>query len=68
MTDERAIESDSDIEIDPVCGMRVELLDAMERSLSLEFEGRQYVFCGPSCRERFGHAPKRYAAAGRAQP
>ncbi|HEY6957524.1 MAG TPA: YHS domain-containing protein [Candidatus Limnocylindria bacterium] len=68
MTDERVIESDSDIEIDPVCGMRVELLDAMERSLSLEFEGRQYVFCGPSCRERFERAPKRYATAGRAEP
>jgi YHS domain-containing protein len=68
MTDERAIESDSDIEIDPVCGMRVELDDAMERSLSLEFEGRQYVFCGPSCRERFTRAPKRYAAAGRTEP
>lgn len=68
MMDERAIESDSEIEIDPVCGMRVELLDAMERSLSLEFEGRQYAFCGPSCRERFERAPKRYATAGRTEP
>lgn len=68
MTDERTIESESEIEIDPVCGMNVELDAALERSLSLDFEGRQYVFCGPSCRERFERAPKRYAVAGRTEP
>ncbi len=68
MSDERAIESDSEIELDPVCGMRVELDDAVEHSLSLEFEGRQYVFCGPACRAQFEHAPKRYAVAGRTEP
>lgn len=68
MSDERVIESESEIELDPVCGMRVEMDDAMEHSLSLEFEGRQYVFCGRPCRERFEHAPKRYAVAGRTAP
>jgi len=70
MTDERAIEieSDSEIELDPVCGMRVELDVAMEHSLSLEFEGRQYLFCSTECRQRFERSPKTYAVAGRTAP
>lgn len=68
MTDERAVESDSDIELDPVCGMKVEMDDAIEHAYSLEFEGRQYVFCGPVCQERFERSPKQYAAAGRTAP
>ncbi len=68
MKEERAIESDSEIELDPVCGMRVELDEAMEHSLAIEFEGRQYAFCGPACRKRFERSPKRYAAAGRTAP
>ncbi len=68
MSEERAIESDSDIELDPVCGMRVELDEAMEHALSIEFEGRQYLFCGAACREQFERSPKRYAAAGRTEP
>lgn len=68
MNDERAIESDTEIEVDPVCGMRVKMDDALEHGLSLEFEGRQYVFCGRGCRASFEHAPKRYAVAGRTAP
>ena len=68
MSEERVVESDGDIELDPVCGMKVELDDALEHSLSLEFEGRQYMFCGPVCRQRFERSPKRYAAAGRTAP
>lgn len=33
-----------------------------------EIEGRQYRFCGPSCRERFLQRPADYAVSGRTQP
>ena len=68
MTDELDLETDAQIEIDPVCGATVALDEATERVLALEYEGRAYAFCGPACKARFEHAPLRYAAAGRPQP
>ncbi len=68
MDGEIAIESTEDIELDPVCGQVVDLDLASEHDLTLEFEGRDYAFCGRECRTRFEHEPKRYATAGRAQP
>lgn len=68
MDEELRIETDSEIEIDPVCGATVALEDAAQHALALEYEGRTYAFCGPDCRARFEHAPERYAVPGRTQP
>jgi YHS domain-containing protein len=62
------LETDQEIEVDPVCGKTVPLDEAKERGLAMEFEGRAYVFCGAACRSRFTRAPTRYAVSGRAQP
>ena len=39
---------------DPVCGMEVE--DTPDTSRAVH-EGRTYVFCSDSCRERFEESP-----------
>src|SRR5450432_4772606 len=53
------------VEKDPVCGMMVPA-DAPLRST---FEGKTYVFCNPSCRERFEQNPRAYLPApGSAAP
>ena len=56
MTDTRHIEADED----PVCGMRVDPVAARERGLTLEHEGREYVFCGKGCLLEFRDDPKPY--------
>lgn len=61
-------ELEINVDIDPVCGAAVDPEDAALQSLSLEYEGRSYVFCGPGCRSHFEEAPIRFAAAGRAAP
>jgi len=43
--------------IDPVCGMEVDPAHAAGQS---EHEGVTYVFCSPSCKERFDEAPNQY--------
>ncbi|HZP97551.1 MAG TPA: hypothetical protein VFC31_14630 [Candidatus Limnocylindria bacterium] len=68
MSDDIPIESETEIEVDPVCGAVVDLEEASHHALALEFEGREYAFCGPVCRARFEHAPLRYAVPGRTQP
>lgn len=68
MRDEPISETQSEVEIDPVCGMSVPEEQALANDLAVEYEGRQYRFCGPGCRERFLHQPTDYAVAGRAQP
>ena len=44
---------------DPVCGMNV---DEGSQTRST-YEGKTYVFCCPSCKERFDKDPQRYAAS-----
>jgi len=61
-------EIEIDVDIDPVCGEIVVPDEALDRDLTVEYEGRRYVFCGHGCRGRFEHTPTRYAAAGRAAP
>ncbi len=43
--------------IDPVCGMEVH---APARGGSVVRAGREYLFCGPRCRERFSADPARF--------
>lgn len=68
MREELPIESDEEIAIDPVCGATVDLDQAREHALTTEYEGRDYVFCGPKCRLIFESRPTRYAVPGRARP
>ena len=49
-------------EIDPVCGMTVDVADARYRTAH---EGRTYYFCSAGCMERFEEDPARFAAAVR---
>lgn len=53
-------------EIDPVCGMTVDTVDAK----SSVFDGRIYYFCSASCRDRFEVNPTAFAgpAETAAQP
>ncbi len=68
MRDEPLTETESEIETDPVCGMRVDAEQAREHDLAFEYEGREYLFCSPSCRARFLRQPTDYAVPGRARP
>jgi Cu+-exporting ATPase len=45
------------VEIDPVCGMKVDPARAAGRA---DHGGRTYYFCNPKCRERFVADPERY--------
>jgi Cu+-exporting ATPase len=50
-------EAESDAQIDPVCGMRVEPATAAG---SLDYRGQTYYFCARSCREKFRANPAAY--------
>ena len=56
MTDIRTIEANED----PVCGMKVDPDAASAKGLTLDFEGRAYVFCGKGCFLEFRDDPARY--------
>jgi xanthine dehydrogenase accessory factor len=47
-------------EIDPVCGMTVEVAAARHKA---EHAGQTFYFCNPRCREKFLAAPDRFLAA-----
>ncbi|HEX2626947.1 MAG TPA: YHS domain-containing protein [Candidatus Limnocylindrales bacterium] len=53
MTDRRAVPADED----PVCGMTVDIEQARAKGLTLEFEGREYAFCGKGCLLEFRDDP-----------
>lgn len=44
--------------VDPVCGMDVEVVDALH---TYEHDGTLYYFCCPRCRRRFSHRPEEWA-------
>ena len=48
-------------EIDPVCGMMVDVADARYRTV---FEDRTYYFCSAGCLERFQRDPARFVTVG----
>jgi Cu+-exporting ATPase len=47
------------VDIDPVCGMTVKLATAKHRHVH---EGREFVFCGARCKERFAAEPAKFLA------
>jgi YHS domain-containing protein len=56
MTDRRTVAADED----PVCGMTVDVEQAREKGLTLEFEGRDYAFCGKGCLLEFRDDPEQF--------
>ena len=48
---------DSGFAIDPVCNMQVDKLSA---AASSNFNGANYYFCSPKCKERFDENPQKY--------
>jgi Cu+-exporting ATPase len=52
--------SGSPTAIDPVCGMQV----PVDAPLHSEHGGTRYVFCAPSCKQRFDADPARYVLPG----
>jgi xanthine dehydrogenase accessory factor len=47
-------------ELDPVCGMTVEVANAKHRG---QYQGRDYFFCNARCKEKFLAFPDRFLAA-----
>lgn len=45
---------------DPVCGMTVDPETARERGLTLQVDGREYLFCGKGCYLEFRDNPAQY--------
>ena len=45
---------------DPVCGMTVNPDDARDRGLHVQYEGRDYFFCGKGCKLEFEEDPDHY--------
>ncbi|MGE5110399.1 MAG: YHS domain-containing protein [Acidobacteriaceae bacterium] len=43
---------------DPVCGMQIDEKEAAGKS---EYNGKQYYFCAPECKEKFDRNPQQYA-------
>lgn len=46
--------------IDPVCDMIVDLAEARDAGLTLEYSDREYGFCAPGCQTKFAKDSKRY--------
>jgi YHS domain-containing protein len=46
--------------IDPVCDMIVDVTEARDRGLTLEYPDREYAFCAAGCQSTFAKDPKAY--------
>jgi YHS domain-containing protein len=44
--------------IDPVCGMKVDEKNAPAKS---EYNGKTFTFCSEECKKRFDQSPEQYA-------
>ncbi|HUI34476.1 MAG TPA: heavy metal translocating P-type ATPase [Stellaceae bacterium] len=51
--------------VDPVCNMTVDSSAARHRA---QYDGRDYFFCGPRCKERFVAEPERFLVPAPARP
>ena len=45
---------------DLVCGMRVDEEQAEAQGLFSEYEGEEYFFCSPGCKQAFDQNPEAY--------
>jgi YHS domain-containing protein len=48
--------------LDPICDMIVDLADAREHGLALEYPDREYGFCSAGCQAKFAKNPSAYRA------
>lgn len=48
---------------DPVCGMQVDEQEAESQGLFSEYEGNEYYFCSPGCKQSFDQNPESYVQA-----
>jgi YHS domain-containing protein len=48
--------------LDPICDMVVDLADAREHGLTLEYPEREYGFCSAGCQAKFAKNPAAYRA------
>jgi YHS domain-containing protein len=48
--------------LDPICDMIVDLADAREHGLTLEYPEHEYGFCSAGCRSKFAKNPWAYRA------
>ena len=62
------VETEIALDIDPVCGATIDPDIARDLDLGVSFAERDYLFCGPRCRDRFVQSPLAFAAAGRDAP
>ncbi len=48
------------MEIDPVCGMKV---DPKTATIKSTYQGKTYYFCSPGCKKDFDRQPQKYIKA-----
>jgi YHS domain-containing protein len=48
--------------LDPICDMVVDLAEARDEGLALEYAGHEYGFCSAGCKTTFAKAPAAYVA------
>src|SRR2546428_4908647 len=48
--------------LDPICEMIVDLADARDQGLTIEYPEREYGFCSAGCLNRFAKNPSAYTA------
>jgi YHS domain-containing protein len=46
--------------LDPICDMVVDLAEARDSGLTLEYTGREYGFCSAGCKTKFAKDPAGY--------
>jgi YHS domain-containing protein len=51
------LEEETEMAIDPVCGMRVDEKSALHKS---EYDGQTYYFCASSCKRSFDREPQKF--------
>lgn len=52
--------SDTSKIIDPVCDMIVDIAEARDQGLTLEYPEREYAFCAAGCQTKFAKSPTAY--------
>jgi len=48
--------------LDPICDMVVDLAEARDEGLALEYAGHEYGFCSAGCKTKFAKDPAAYVA------
>ena len=46
--------------LDPICDMVVDLVEARDQILTVEYAGREYAFCSAGCKTKFAKDPAAY--------